>query len=95
MDFLSTLIEKVYQHNIQIVGEENQPILMFFDKPLRMMAAATRIQCAFRLYSWKKKQQKTPLTRIMERRGAVCMQRGWRKWVLQHRLNGLINIKRV
>jgi hypothetical protein len=68
---------------------------MFFDKPLKMMAAVTRIQWAFQLYSWKKKQQKTPLTRIMERRGAVWMQRGWRKWVLQHRLHSLINIKKV
>ena len=31
----------------------------------------------------------------MERRGAVCMQRGWRKWILQHRLNSIINIKKL
>lgn len=71
VDFIKELVEKVYQHNLEIEETGNQLILLFFEKPLKMMAAASKIQCAFRLYLWKKKQELTPLLRIMRRRGAV------------------------
>ena len=71
LDFLTEIIEKVYQHNLSIKETGNQTILLFFEKTMKMMAAASRIQCAYRLYLWKKKQEITPLTKIMRRRGAV------------------------
>ena len=71
LDFLTEIIEKVYQHNLSIEETVNQTILLFFEKPMKMMAAASRIQCAYRFYLWKKKQEITPLTKIMRRRGAV------------------------
>jgi len=71
IDFLKELIERVYQHNLNIYETDNQAILLFFEKPLEMMAAATRIQCAYRLYKWRKSLEITPLTRIMRRRGTV------------------------
>jgi len=71
LEFLKELIERVYQHNLNIYETDNQAILLFFEKPLEMMAAATRIQCAYRLYKWRKSLEITPLTRIMRRRGTV------------------------
>jgi hypothetical protein len=95
VNFLTDLIEKVYQYNLSASKKGKQVILLFFEKTLNMMSAASRIQCAFRLYLWKKKQIETPLVKIMRRRGSVTMQRGWRKWVLQHRLKALIRIKNI
>lgn len=93
--FMTELIERVYQNNLKADDGEGQNILMFFEKPMLQVAAATRIQCAYRLYSWRKQQEVTPLTKILRRRGAVCIQRGWRKWVLTHRLNALSRIKQI
>lgn len=95
LNFVTELVERVYQYNLTATQDGRQVILLFFEKPLNMMAAASRIQSAFKLYLWKKRQQETPLVRIMKRRGAVTTQRGWRKWVLQHRLKALIRIKDV
>lgn len=95
INFLLDLIEKVYQHNLKVLETGDQTLLLFFEKTLNQISAATRIQCAYRLYKWKVRQSLTPLTKIMERRAAVCMQRGWRKWVLQHRLTALINISKA
>lgn len=93
--FLTELVERVYKHNLLAQQNEKQPILMFFEKTLKLMAAASQIQCAYRQYRWKRSQESTPLHKIMRRRGAVCMQRGWRKWVIRHRLKALIKIKDI
>jgi hypothetical protein len=53
VEFGKALIKVIKEHNR---GRQEKPILIFFKKPLKMVAAAVTIQTAFRHYLWRRQQ---------------------------------------
>jgi hypothetical protein len=94
-DLLRLIINTVLQYNRTANLKGEQQLLLFYDKMITRMCAASKIQTNWRAHLMRRRFQRTeyPIKSIIRQRAALCIQRFWSDTKFRKRLLGLERIK--
>lgn len=97
------VVRHIIKYNADIWNRSESILLIFFEKLMMQVAAATRIQMNFRKYkhnkleNYKRMMYQEPLLieKVIKKRAIFCIQRFWRNYKLKRRLIGLSDINKI